>query len=172
VQRRNDIIAVIGLILGATLGIGGTLVSTDSLRQILWMIDGVGVVVATSLLAVRFFRGGDDIAAAGFIVFALGESLLVSGNAAGLAASVPSFGGHAEGARDAARTGRERRRRGQQGSVDSEGVGRHLRRGEQPVGQHLDVEKGARTDSGGPALHRDVAAAGLSVRRGGQTGRD
>ena len=92
-QRRNDIIAVIGLTLGATLGIGGTLVSNDSLRQIFWMIDGVGVVVATSLLTVRFFRGGDDIAAAGFIVFALGESLLVSGNAAGLEASVPSFGG-------------------------------------------------------------------------------
>ena len=90
---RNDIIAIVGLILGSTLGIGGTLVSTDSLRQILWMIDGVGLVVATSLLAVRFFRNGDDIAAAGFIVFALGESLLVAGNAAGLDASVPSFGG-------------------------------------------------------------------------------
>jgi hypothetical protein len=92
-QRRNDLIAVVGLTLGSTLGIGGTLVSTDSLRQIFWMIDGVGVVVATSLLAVRFFRRGDDLAAAGFIVFALGESLLVSGNAAGLDASVPSFGG-------------------------------------------------------------------------------
>ena len=31
--------------------------------------------------------------AAGFLVFALGESLLVSGTAAGLEASVPSFGG-------------------------------------------------------------------------------
>ena len=92
-QRRNDVIAVIGLIFGSTLGIGGTLVATDSLRQILWMIDGVGLVVATSLLAVKFFRRGDDLAAAGFLVFALGESLLVSGNAAGLEASVPSFGG-------------------------------------------------------------------------------
>src|SRR5687767_15664108 len=82
-----------GLILGSRLGIGGTLVSAASLRQIFWMIDGVGLVVATSLLAVRFFRSGDDIAAAGFIVFGLGESLLVAGNAAGLDASVPSFGG-------------------------------------------------------------------------------
>ena len=57
------------------------------------MLDSVGLVVATSLLAVRFFRSGDDIAAAGFIVFALGESLLFSGNAAGLDASVPAFGG-------------------------------------------------------------------------------
>ena len=92
-QRPNDVIAIIGLILGATLGIGGTLVTSDSLRQIFWTIDGVGVVVATSLLAVRSFRSGDDIAAAGFLVFALGETLLVSGTAAGLRASVPSFGG-------------------------------------------------------------------------------
>jgi hypothetical protein len=92
-QKRNDLIVIGGLILGATLGIGGTLVSSDSLRQIVWLIDGTGVVVATSLLAVRFFRRGDDIAAAGFLVFALGESLLVGGTAAGLDASVPSFGG-------------------------------------------------------------------------------
>jgi hypothetical protein len=92
-QKRSDIIAIAGLILGTTLGVGGTLVSNDSVRQIFWTIDGVGVVVATSLLAVRFFRGGDDVAAAGFLVFALGESLLVSGTAAGLDASVPSFGG-------------------------------------------------------------------------------
>jgi hypothetical protein len=92
-RRRNDIIATIGLILGATLGVGGTLVSGDSVRQVFWIIDGVGVVVATALLSVRFFRRGDDIAAAGFLVFALGESLLISGTAAGLHGSVPSFGG-------------------------------------------------------------------------------
>jgi hypothetical protein len=92
-QRRNDIIGIVGLTLGATLGVGGTLVPSDSLRQIFWIIDGVGVVVATALLSVRFFRSGDDLAAAGFIVFALGESLLIAGTAAGLDGSVPSYGG-------------------------------------------------------------------------------
>jgi hypothetical protein len=42
---------------------------------------------------VKFLRRGSDFVAAGFLVFAIGESLLVSGTAAGLAGSVPSFGG-------------------------------------------------------------------------------
>ena len=88
-----DLVPVFGLILGATFGISGTFVSSDALRQVFWLIDGLGVIVATALLAVRFLRSGDDFVAAGFLVFALGESLLVSGTAAGLEASVPSFGG-------------------------------------------------------------------------------
>jgi hypothetical protein len=92
-RKTSDIVIVVALILGATLGIGGTLVSSDAARQLFWLIDGLGVVIATTLLAVRFLRRGDDVVAAGFIVFALGETLLISGTAAGLDASVPSFGG-------------------------------------------------------------------------------
>jgi uncharacterized membrane protein (UPF0136 family) len=92
-RKSSDIVIIAGLVLGAVFGIGGTLVSQDSLRQIFWAVDGVGVIVATALLAVRFLRSGDDTVAAGFFVFALGESLLVSGTAAGLDGSVPSFGG-------------------------------------------------------------------------------
>ena len=92
-RRPSDFVPVVGLILGATFGISGTFVSSDSMRQVFWLIDGVGVIVATTLLAVRFLRSGDDTVAAGFLVFALGESLLLSGTAAGLEGSVPSFGG-------------------------------------------------------------------------------
>lgn len=92
-RTSSDFIPVIGLILGAAFGIGGTFVSSDSLRQVFWLVDGIGVIVATTLLAVRFLRSGDDMVAAGFLVFAIGESLLVSGTAAGLEASIPSFGG-------------------------------------------------------------------------------
>jgi hypothetical protein len=92
-RPATDLIPIVGLILGATFGIGGTFVSSDALRQVFWLIDGLGVIVATTLLAVRFLRSGDDTVAAGFLVFALGESLLVSGTAAGLEASVPSYGG-------------------------------------------------------------------------------
>jgi hypothetical protein len=60
---------------------------------VLWGIDGVALIVASTLLAVRFLRSGNDCLAAGFLVFAIGESLLVSGTAAGLPGSVPSFGG-------------------------------------------------------------------------------
>ena len=88
-----DLVPFVGLTTGATFGIAGTFVSSDAVRQVFWLIDGIGVIVATALLAVRFLRSGDDTVAAGFLVFALGESLLVSGTAAGLEASVPSFGG-------------------------------------------------------------------------------
>ena len=88
-----DVVAAIGLGIGGVFGIAGTLVSAAALRQTLWGIDGVALVAATALLAVKFLRQACDSLAAGFLVFAIGESLLVSGNAAGLAASVPSFGG-------------------------------------------------------------------------------
>src|SRR5262245_18923096 len=55
-------------------------------------MNGVALVIASVLLAIKYFRRGSDCVAAGFIVFAFGESLLVSGTAAGLEGSVPSFG--------------------------------------------------------------------------------
>jgi hypothetical protein len=92
-QRSPDLVAIAGLAIGAIFGIAGTMVSHAPLRQLFWGIDGVALIVATTLLAIRFFRRGHDSIAAGFLVFAIGESLLVSGTPAGLAASVPSFGG-------------------------------------------------------------------------------
>jgi hypothetical protein len=89
----RDVVAAIGLGMGAVFGLAGTLVSQAPLRQAFWAIDGVGLVVATSLLTVKFLKKGSDCVAAGFLVFAIGESLLVSGTAAGLAGGVPSFGG-------------------------------------------------------------------------------
>jgi len=85
-----DIVAAIG----GAFGMAGTFVGPDALRQELWLVDGVALVVATALLAVKFMTGGGrDLVAAGFIVFVAGESLVLAGNAAGLQASVPSYGG-------------------------------------------------------------------------------
>jgi hypothetical protein len=91
--RRLDIIAAIGLALGGVFGLGGTVVAEAALRQVFWMIDGGGLVVATALLTIKFVRSGNDCVAAGFLVFVAGESLLLSGTAAGLAGSIPSYGG-------------------------------------------------------------------------------
>jgi hypothetical protein len=45
------------------------------------------------LLAIKYFRTGNDAVAGGFLVFAIGEGLiLLSGPAAGLQGSVPAFG--------------------------------------------------------------------------------
>jgi hypothetical protein len=91
--KTLDVVAAIGLTLGGVFGLAGTIVAQAALRQAFWAIDGVGLVVATALLTVKFLRKGNDCVAAGFLVFVAGESLLLSGVAAGLAGSVPSFGG-------------------------------------------------------------------------------
>jgi len=89
---RLDLVAAIGLAIGGAFGLAGTFVGEAAVRQELWAIDAVGLILATSLLAIRYFRQGNDCVAAGFLVFIAGETLLLSNTAAGLAASVPSFG--------------------------------------------------------------------------------
>ena len=44
------------------------------------------------MLTMKYFRKGNDCVAAGFLVFVAAESLVMSNTAAGLTASVPSFG--------------------------------------------------------------------------------
>src|SRR6266446_8923493 len=86
-----NVVAGIGLALGGVFGMIGTVVTQRNLQAASWGIDGVGLVVATALLAVKFFRSGNDFVAAGFLVFAIGEGVMLSGTAADLAGSVPAF---------------------------------------------------------------------------------
>lgn len=67
------------------------MVATPHVQAGLWAIDSVALVVATSLLTLKYYRAGADIVAAGFLVFAIGEGVLLSGTAAGPTASVPAF---------------------------------------------------------------------------------
>jgi len=88
-----DIVAAIGLGIGGAFGLAGTFVESAELRESFWMIDGVAIVVAATLLTMKYLRQGHDCIAAGFLTFTAGESLLLAGNAAGLQASVPSYVG-------------------------------------------------------------------------------
>jgi len=93
-MRSNlDIVAAIGLAIGGAFGLAGTFVASPELRETLWTIDGVALVVAAALLTMKYQRQGNDCVAAGFLTFVAGESLLLAGNAAGLEASVPSYAG-------------------------------------------------------------------------------
>lgn len=83
------IIVTVGLVLGGVFGIWGTMVSPP-LQAILWAIDGAGLVMATVLLAIKCFRTGNDVVAGGFLVFAIGEGVLLS-SAADPEKSIPSF---------------------------------------------------------------------------------
>jgi hypothetical protein len=84
-------IAAGGLLVGAGFGLAGTLVSSPQLQASLWAIDSVGLVIAASLLAVKYIRVGSELLGTGFLVFAIGEGVLLSGTAAGPTASVPAF---------------------------------------------------------------------------------
>jgi len=90
-HRKLNIVAATGLAIGAVFGLAGTIVTHSHLQATLWAIDSVGLVMATTLLTVKFLRKGCDVIAAGFLVFAIGESVILSGTAAGLVGSIPSF---------------------------------------------------------------------------------
>jgi hypothetical protein len=90
-KNPANVAAAIGLFLGAVFGMLGTMVAERNLQAAFWAVDGVAVVVATALLALRFFRTGNDVVAAGFLVFTIGESVMLAGTAESLAGSVPSF---------------------------------------------------------------------------------
>jgi hypothetical protein len=91
IERRRDQVAVIGLAIGGVFGMAGSFVGQASLRQLFWMLDGVGIIVASALLTVKFLRKGNDGLAAGFLVFLAAESLVLSDTAAGLEGSRASF---------------------------------------------------------------------------------
>lgn len=89
-SRRSTAIAVL-LVAGAVLGMAGTFVPSASARALLWGIDGTALVIATALLTVQSLRRNQDLAAAGFLVFVVAETLIVTGSAMDLAAFSPVF---------------------------------------------------------------------------------
>ena len=91
-DKALRMLASLGLGVGGALGLAGTFAPSASLRGLAWGIDGIALVMACSLLTLRFFRLGQEMVAAGFLVFAIGEGLIVSGAAMDLAQSAPSFG--------------------------------------------------------------------------------
>lgn len=90
--RTLKILASVGLALGGVCGMAGSFVPSEQLRGLLWGIDGVALVMASSLLAVHFFRRAEDLVAAGFLVFAVGQGLVLSVAATSLTTGIPSFG--------------------------------------------------------------------------------
>jgi hypothetical protein len=77
-----NIIAASGLALGAVFGMAGNVVAQLNLRAVFWAIDGAGLVLAAVVLAVKYLRVGQDLLAAGFMIFAIAEAAMLSGMAA------------------------------------------------------------------------------------------
>lgn len=80
-----------GLVIGAVLGMAGTFAPSVALRGLAWGLDGIALIVATACLTIHHFRRGNDVVAAGFLVFVAGEALILSCAATELAASASPF---------------------------------------------------------------------------------
>jgi hypothetical protein len=91
-DQRLTVLASIGLAVGGILGMAGTFAPSTALRGLAWGIDGLALVMAGAILTVVFYRAGQDLMASGFLVFVVGEAIILSGAAMDLDASVPSFG--------------------------------------------------------------------------------
>jgi hypothetical protein len=65
---------------------------SDLLRYIAWNIDGVGLVIASILLTLYYQKKGLRITASGFLIFALGESVIISSNSVHLEDNIYTFG--------------------------------------------------------------------------------
>jgi hypothetical protein len=91
-EKIAKAIASVGLFIGGIFGMIGSFVSSASLRGLAWGLDGIGLIVASTMLTIYFFRKGKDTLAAGYLNFANGEGLILSCDAVDLNADVSAFG--------------------------------------------------------------------------------
>src|SRR5688572_30651297 len=90
-EQTSQLLSSGGLVIGSALGMAGTF-APSQVRGLLWGLDGVALVVATALLAIHYLRKGNDVVAAGFVVFVAGETVILSTAAMDLDTSTPTFG--------------------------------------------------------------------------------
>jgi hypothetical protein len=91
-EKQFRIIASAGLIAGGVFGMAGSFAPSASLRGLAWGVDGTGLVLASALLTIYYFRKGADMAAAGFLVFAIGQGLILISAGTVPSAGTASFG--------------------------------------------------------------------------------
>ena len=70
----------------------GSVVPSDTFRNLAWAIDSAALILTGALLTVYYFRIGYDMVAAGFIVFSIAQSIVFSSCATSINDQIPSFG--------------------------------------------------------------------------------
>jgi hypothetical protein len=87
----HRILIVIGLAIGAVLGLGGNFFPAGSPQNVTYALSSLGIIMGSALFAAWFARRGHSIVAVGFALLALAESISLSGIF--LLASAPAFPG-------------------------------------------------------------------------------
>ena len=91
-DERLLTLAAAALVAGALLGMAGSFAPSAALRGVLWGVDGTALVVGTAILAVHHLRRGSELLAAAFLVYMVGETLMVLGASMELSASASLLG--------------------------------------------------------------------------------
>ena len=78
VHEGSRSIIVGGLVVGAVLGFSGNFVEQGNVQSVLYGISALGLILSSVLLAVDHASVGHRLAAAGFLVLALGETRVLN----------------------------------------------------------------------------------------------
>lgn len=92
-NRVETVLVALGLGMGVVFGMGGSMAAHSPILQSgLYEISSVGLVVSTTLLAIKFMGSKRDLLATGFLIFAIGEAIMTVGIPMSLVDGQPSFG--------------------------------------------------------------------------------
>lgn len=91
-ERIIKIMASAGLFTGGLFGMIGSFVQSPSIRGFAWGFDGVALILAGAVLTIYYYRKGLDLSASGFLIFTIGEGLILSSSGINLDADASSFG--------------------------------------------------------------------------------
>lgn len=91
-RKYQRLLVALGLGVGGAFGMAGSFAPTPALRGLAWGIDGVALIIASALLVVIELKNNRDLMAAGFLVFAIGQGLILSTAAVNPPDAAASFG--------------------------------------------------------------------------------
>ena len=81
-KNQINVLASVGLAIGAIFGLSGMFFTAPTTQLCLFVISGMGLTMGLVLLAMKSLREKNDIVAAGFLLFAIGEAISTGGAAA------------------------------------------------------------------------------------------
>jgi hypothetical protein len=81
-----------GLTAGSLLGMIGSIIPSDIFRNITWGLGSASLILAALLLTMFYFRKGWDLVAAGFLAYAIAESVVFASSATSLEDNIGTLG--------------------------------------------------------------------------------
>lgn len=90
-NQTKNIIAAVGLAIGAIFGIAGSIFTAPVAQIVLYEISSIGLTAGCALLAVKFVREEKDLVATGFLLLAIAEAVMTAGASLGQTGGQPSF---------------------------------------------------------------------------------